>query len=179
MTNSAYGFEYDQFLDAFAVLDRPAFTVTGNHDAIGAGPALFKKAFGASNFVFESASTRFVFFHSANLEDPAGFDPAWLKAQVDSSAKPVVVFSHVQLRDSERFFGADAAAFDAVITDAKTRLILNGHNHSYDFNTDNGTVMLQCPRVEGGQWLMLEIQGSQLTVTRMESGAVQSATFKN
>lgn len=61
MTNSAYNFEYNQFLDSIHPLRYPLLSVLGNHDSIGAGPSLFRKIFGDSNFWFESTSRRYSF----------------------------------------------------------------------------------------------------------------------
>lgn len=177
-TNTAYNIEYNQFLDSYLRIYRPSFTVIGNHDAIGAGPSLFKKAFGTSNFWFESDNKRFVFFHSANWEDPEGFDPSWLKSVVDSSTKKVIIFSHVSLRDPERFHGLDAQIFDSVINDSKVQMVLNGHNHVFLLRMDHDTVMLQSPRVEGVRWLLLDIQGNNLSIKRMDTGEVIFATLK-
>lgn len=176
-TNSSYNFEYDQFLDSYITLMPPAFTVTGNHDAIGAGPALFRKVFGLNNFFFESPSKRFIFFNTANLEDPESFDPKWLRQTVSASSKPVIIFSHVELRDEERYFGQDAQYFDEVIKDPKTQVVFNGHNHVYRLLMDNGTVLLQAPRVESG-WMLIEIQGNQLQM-KLSTGEEEWLTLKN
>lgn len=165
-TNSGYNIEYDQFVDSYVVLNKPKLSVIGNHDAIGAGPTIFRRYFGESNFWFESASHRYILFNSANLENPDGFKPAWLKEAVESSTKPVFIFSHVNLRDADRFFGTDAQTFTDVINHSKTQLILNGHNHVYGLTKISNTVMLECPRVEDTAWLLLEIVGTQLTITR-------------
>lgn len=175
-TNSSYNFEYDQFLDSYITLNPPSFTVTGNHDSIGAGVALFDKVFGLSNFFFESPSKRFVFFNSANLENPKGFSPAWLRATVNSSSKPVIIFSHIELRDHERYFGQNKIDFDAVIADPKTQIVFNGHNHVYRLSIDNNTVLLQAPRVETG-WMLIEIQGNQLYM-KLSTGKEEWLTLK-
>lgn len=177
-TNSAYNLEYDQFLDSVDYLHYPMLTAVGNHDSIGAGPSLFKKAFGPCNFFFDSTSYRFIFFNSANLENPKEFDPAWLKAAVDDSAKPVIIFSHMSLRDPERFFGDTASTFDSIIKDSKVKLILNGHNHVYSLSTDNSTIMLQASRIENLQWMVIEIQGNQLTINKMDTKEIISLTLK-
>lgn len=61
-------------------------------------------------------------------------------------------------------------------------MILNGHNHVYDLLIDNGTVMLQCGRVEPEKkeehWLLLEIQGNQLCVKRMDTGGTDCRILK-
>lgn len=181
-TNSAYNLEYDQFIDGLKQLTLPVLMAIGNHDSIGAGPQLFRKAFGELNFWFESSSHRYIFFQSSNLEDPEAFDPSWLKARAEESTKPVFIFSHIQLRDPERYFNADATILGDVIASPKVQLILNGHNHVYDLLIDNSTVMLQCGRVEPERkeehWLLLEIQGNQLCVKRMDTGSVDCRVLK-
>lgn len=181
-TNSGYNLEYDQFIDGLEAFKLPTILALGNHDSIGAGVSLFKKAFGEPNFWFESTTYRFVFFHANNLEDPDGFKPQWLQDVVTASSKPVIIFAHVQLRDSERFFGSDASIFNSVITDSKVKMVLNGHNHVYDYATDNSTVMLQCGRVEiaRGQthWLLVEITGTNLCVKRSDTGSSVCQSFK-
>lgn len=174
-TNSAYNLEYDQFLKSYTRLEKPHITTIGNHDAIGAGPGLFKKAFGPINFWFESNSHRFVFFSTANLEDPESFDPAWLLNVVNASAKPVIIFTHIALEDPERFSGSMSATFTQVIQ--KAQLILNGHNHVYFSRTLLGTTLIQGPRVEVG-WMILEIQSTNLKVTQMPKGQEEWFTLK-
>lgn len=178
LTNSSYNFEYDQFLDSWVTLDAPHFVTIGNHDAVGAGTSLFKKVFGPSNFYFESATKRFIFFNSANLEDPEGFSPDWLLEAVQSSTKSVIIFTHIPLQDEERFAGATAQTFEDVIDDPKTLLVLNGHNHSYLLKDQNGTALLQAPRVQGAQWLLLEISGTQLNIIQ-HNGDSTWVTLKN
>ena len=174
-TNSAYNLEYDQFLKSYARIEFPRLTTIGNHDAIGAGPSLFKKAFGDINFWFESSSHRFVFFSTANLEDPESFDPNWLLHVVNASAKPVIIFTHIALEDPERFSGEVAPIFTQVIQ--KAQLILNGHNHVYLSRTLLGTPLIHGPRVEVG-WMILEIQGTSLKVIQMPQGQVEWFTLK-
>jgi predicted phosphodiesterase len=172
-TNSAYNLEYDQFLDGLQYLVPPKVLAIGNHDSIGAGPQLFKKAFGNPNFYFESTTYRFVFFDSNNLENPAGFDLDWL-ADAITTPKKVFIFSHVQLRDNERYFGSDATKLNAIITAANVQVIFNGHNHVYGLMTDNNTVMVQCGRVDGddgAHWLQIDVQlpATQICIKRMDT----------
>jgi predicted phosphodiesterase len=172
-TNSAYNLEYDQFLDGLQYLNPPKLMAIGNHDSIGAGPQLFKKAFGKPNFYFESTGYRFVFFDSNNLENPQDFYLDWL-ADAINTAKKVFIFSHVQLRDSERYFGSDATKLNAIITAANVQVIFNGHNHVYGLMTDNNTVMVQCGRVEGEtatHWLQIDVQlpATQICIKRMDT----------
>ncbi|UXR66075.1 metallophosphoesterase [Bdellovibrio bacteriovorus] len=180
-TNSGYNLEYDQFIDAVEHIKPPTIMALGNHDAIGAGPQLFRKAFGPTNFYFESDGYRFIFFNSNNLETPDDFKPAWLKDAVTSSTLPVLIFSHVQLRDPDRFFDTDAALLNDVITNSKVKVIFNGHNHVYNLIMDNGTVMMQCGRVEApgnAHWLLVEITGNNFCVKRMDTKESTCETLK-
>lgn len=174
-TNSAYNLEYDQFLKSYARIKMPRVTTIGNHDAIGAGPSLFKKAFGDINFYFESTLHRFVFFSTANLEDPESFKPDWLSEVVNGSTKPVIIFTHIALEDTERFSGQVAPTFNQIIQ--KAQIVFNGHNHVYFSRERLGTTLIQGPRVEVG-WIIAEIQGTSLKITQMPKGQVEWFTLK-
>ena|GEM_PF-825786 len=159
-TNQGYNLEYDRFIPSHERIKKPAFVVIGNHDSIGAGRSLFKKAFGALNYVIDTQYYRFVFFNSNNLELPDDFDPEWLEEQVTSSTLPVYIFTHVNLRDPERFKGEDKEIFERVLTHANTKLVMNGHNHVFNLmrrNTLYSADQIEVPRVEGKNWLLIEI----------------------
>lgn len=177
-TNSAYNMEYDQFIGSHIVLRYPALTAIGNHDAIGAGPALFNKVFGPSNFWFESASMRYIFFNSANLESPETFSIDWIEAAVSTSAKPIAIFTHISLKNAERFSGAVGTRFSNIIQHPLVKIQFNGHDHVYTLSADSGTIMLQVPRVEGIQWVMVEIIGSNMQIKKMPSGETVSVVLK-
>ncbi|KHD86995.1 MAG: phosphohydrolase [Bdellovibrio sp. ArHS] len=180
-TNSAYNLEYDEFIEAIGPLRHTLINVIGNHDSIGAGPELYRKAFGPSNFYFESDNYRFIVFNSNNLETPHEFDPEWLKARVDETGKNIIIFSHVQLRDSDRYFDSVATTLGYVIEHPRVKIIFNGHNHIYDLSTDHGTIMMQCGRVageEGTHWLSITVQGNQFCVTRMDTLGNTCLTIK-
>lgn len=178
-TNGGYNLEYDQFLESYVRFQKPAFNTMGNHDALGAGPNLFEAAFGPANYWFESPSFRFVFFHSANLENPEGFDSKWLNSTVKSSSKPVIVFSHIHIRDQTRFQGQDRIRFTSVVLSSKTSALFFGHGHKYEYWNERNVWMLQCPRVEGLQWVLIEIQGTSLKSIHMPTGNEVWAQLKN
>jgi len=178
-SNSGYNLEYDLFVDSYVTIQAPAVSVIGNHDAIGAGPAIFRNIFGLCNFWFESDRKRFIFFNSVNLENPDEFNPQWLLTAVQSSLKPVIIFSHINLRDSDRYYDGVSRIFDQVIRHSQTQMIINGHNHAYRYLMDHGTVMLEADRVEGVRWLILEIQDHKAEIIRMESKISEWVSFKN
>ncbi|QDK43761.1 phosphohydrolase [Bdellovibrio sp. ZAP7] len=175
-TNSAYNLEYDSFIEAISRLNGISVMAIGNHDSIGAGPELFKKAFGPLNMYFDRGDYRFIFFNTNNLESPENFDSAWLKETATGASAPnnVFIFTHTPLRDPERFFGDDAANMDAVMTNSKVKVVFNGHNHVYQLGTDNGTITMQCGRSDseyGAHWLIITIDttSKQFCVKRMDT----------
>ncbi len=172
-TNSGYNFEYDQFLAAYKNLAFPALSVIGNHDAIGAGSKLFGKAFGATNFYFESNNWRYIFWHSANLEDPKNFSPEWLEQTINASLKNVIIFSHVALWDGERF----GNAYQTILDHANVQLAVSGHQHVF-WLRETGTRLLQVPRTEKVQWVLLEIKADGFYITYNKSGETKKVVFK-
>lgn len=177
-TNQGYNLEYDQFLETYSRITGIKILAIGNHDAIGAGPELYKKAFGKANFYMDKGNYRFIFFNSANLESPENYNPEWLKdtvTEASGAGKKIFIFTHAPLRDPERFKGDDAVIMDDIIKDANVQAVFNGHNHVCMLTTDNGTVMLQCGRVEtdlgGSHWLIVKINTgtNQFCVKRMDT----------
>ncbi|AGH96702.1 metallophosphoesterase family protein [Pseudobdellovibrio exovorus] len=178
ITNSSYNMEYDQYLRSHSLIGVPSFVVAGNHDMLGAGPAIFNKVFGTSNLFFETNSYRFILFNSANLETPENFHPDWLLSIVQASTKPVMIFSHIPLDDKERFHGDVKAKFTQIVQDSRVKAVMNGHNHAYLLRYDSGTVLLQVPRVEGNQWVVLEVQAGQYQIINQAGVVVPWQNFK-
>lgn len=178
ITNSSYNMEYDQYLRSHALIGVPAFVVAGNHDMLGAGPAIFNKVFGTSNLYFETNSYRFIFFNSANLESPENFNPDWLLNTVLNSTKPVLIFTHIPLEDTERFHGDVKNKFTQIVQDNRVKAVMNGHNHVYLLRYNSGTVLLQVPRVEGNQWVVLELQAGQYQIINQTGVVVPWQNFK-
>jgi predicted phosphodiesterase len=175
LTNQGYNFEYDQFLTSYLKLIPPSFSVIGNHDSLGSGVAIFERIFGPLNYIFETSEWRFIFFNSANWENPDGFDPQWLVDAVNESGKDTVILSHVSLTERHRFGDTVSDIFDTVIANPKVKLVVNGHGHKYFLQTRHGTILLEAPRVEGRQWLLLNLEKLRVRVQKLPSG--ESAWF--
>jgi predicted phosphodiesterase len=177
-TNSGYNLEYDQFISALDSVKAPRIMAIGNHDSVGSGPELFAKAFGPANFYFESSTHRYIFFNGNNWENPEAFDPSWLKAAVDGTTKKVFIFSHVQLLDTERYKDDVLTTMQGIVNDPKVQLALNGHNHIYNLVVSNNTILLQVGRTQGHHWVILEIQGNNLCIKRMDTMETDCRTLK-
>lgn len=177
-TNQGSNMEYDHFAKSYEEIRSPKFTVIGNHDALGAGLFLFDKMFGRYDYYFESSSHRFIFFNSNNWETPLKFQSLWLRDTVSASAKPVIIFSHISLVDPERFSNADGEIFKTVLSNPKVRLAVHGHNHTYRTYAVSSTWIVQAPRIEGFGWIMLEIQGNDLSVSLPKTGHREWYTLK-
>lgn len=178
-TNSGYNLEYDQFISALSTVKWPRVMALGNHDAIGAGPELFAKAFGPANFYFENSNRRYIFFNGNNWETPRDFKINWLQEAVDgANGKKVIIFSHVQLLDHERFNSAELALLTNIVQDPDVQLALNGHNHVYSLAEESGTFLLQVGRAQDLHWVVLEITGTQLCIKRMDTKETDCRTLK-
>lgn len=129
--------------------------------------------FGPYNFYFESASHRFVFFNSNNWETPLQFHSLWLRDTVSASTKPVFIFSHIGLTDTERFLNADGEIFKNILYDPKVRLATHGHKEHFQIYSVSSTLLMQTPRVGSLGWVLLEIQGNDLQVTLPQTGLRQ------
>jgi predicted phosphodiesterase len=177
-TNSGYNLEYDQFISALDSVKTPRVMAIGNHDSVGAGPELFFKAFGTPNFYFESTNYRFIFFNGNNWENPEDFNPSWLKSAVDGTSKKVIIFSHVQLLDTERYKDDVLTTMQGIVNDSKVKLALNGHNHIYNLVVSNNTYLLQVGRTQGRHWVLLELQGNDVCMKRMDTMEQDCRTLK-
>ncbi|MNS87703.1 hypothetical protein D3C72_1216540 [compost metagenome] len=125
------------------------------------------------NFVIETQYYRLVFFNSNNLETPKEFDPNWLEEQVTTSSLPVYIFTHVNLRDPDRFKGTDKEIFERVLSHPNAKLVLNGHNHSFNLVRKNSLYaadQIEVPRVEGKNWMLIEIAPAE---TKMQKAVGQ------
>lgn len=179
VTNSGYNFEYDQYLDTYVLFKHPVISVM--ETMIPSEPEIiFLKKF-LAHLIFGLSQQRNASFFSTgkNLEDPSLFDSAWLKNAVETSTKKIFIFNHTSLRDKERDTDLVAKTFSDIIADSKVQMIFNGHNHVYNLSRDGDTVMLQVPRVEGTQWLIVEVQGTQVSITKQATGEVEWETLKN
>jgi len=175
-TNSGYNLEYDQYLKQINELNVPILTVLGNHDAIGAGASLYRKAFGELDYVFETDYQRYIIFNSNNLETPEDFSIAWLEEQVSTSTKPVYIFTHVPLQDADRFFGQEYDRLQAVINHNNVEAVFYGHNHSFQLIELETTNLVQVPRVEGEQKVIYSI-GEDSDLLKVISQALSQEFF--
>ncbi len=169
-TDIAANTEYDHFLQIMKSTRVPWFVVIGNHDAIGRGKALYKKALGPLNFTVETQEFHFVFFNNNTLEFyPNGIDWSWLDQELkraQASGKEVVLSHHVN-HDSKDYFTADEQArYDSIVTSVPPRLILNGHLHGFLTRRHNNgvTFVHQVARTERHQYSIITLDTAQTTI---------------
>ena len=178
MTNQGYNVEYDEFLYSYLKLRYPAFTVVGVHDSLGAGVQLYKKIFGPLDFFFETSDWRFIFFNTANWENPEEFRPQWLIDRVKESTKNVVIITHVSLTERHRFGDQITDSFESLFKNRKVKVALNGHGHKFIRNIVNGTVLQEIPRVEGNQWVLIKLDRTKLLIQKFPEGEKEWVPLK-
>lgn len=178
-TDFAYNVEYDRFLRSITRLGQPSFVLLGNHDALGAGPALYRQAFGPANVYFEHFGLRFIAWNSADIENPDEFDSDWLIRAVAESSLPVIILTHVPLDDRDRFHHGVRERLAALAASTKVIAVLSGHVHKWGFSIKDGTVFVTCPYVVKNDWLVVEITSGEIRVTRMDTGETVWAALKS
>lgn len=179
MTDSSYNFEYDAFIQKFSRLSAPAFTVIGNHDAIGKGRKIYKNYFGDYNYGFVYKGYHFIFFNNNRLEFiNDGWSLDWLETELAKSpATPKIVFQHINFDNADAFPLEMSAKMKALYEDNNVRFVINGHRHVFGFQEFDGVRYVQVPRMEDASYLVLSLEGGQFQLESYR-GASRESTYQ-
>ena len=122
--------------DRLQHLNVPYLTVIGNHDHVANGRQAYQNVYGALNYSFTYAGTRFICIDTNSRE--YGFngrvpDVGWLRAQLADSAGVAqqVVLSHVPPDDADFDPQLEAPYVQALGGAPKLAFHLNGHRHDF------------------------------------------------
>jgi len=159
-TNQGYNYEYDYFLEMMESLNKPFVVVIGNHDSVGKGPSLYRQAFGKENFTLEFASTKFIFANNNRLDFlDEGWNAEWLENEVRSSQGKfhnMVVVHHVDAENPYYFSPNAISNFNDLYAEDGVSWVINGHLHQYRITDHTSYKQLTVPRVENGQYNIME-----------------------
>lgn len=179
MTDSSYNFEYDAFIQKFSRLFAPAFTVIGNHDAIGKGRKIYKNYFGEYNYSFVYQGYHFIFFNNNRLEFiDEGWSLDWLQAELAKNPTlPKIVFQHINYENADAFTPAMSAQMKALYESNNVQFVINGHRHVYGFDEIDGVRYVQVPRIEDASYLVLSLQDGEFQLESYK-GASRESTYQ-
>lgn len=179
MTDSSYNFEYDAFIQKFSRLSAPAFTVIGNHDAIGKGRKIYKNYFGEYNYAFVYKGYHFIFFNNNRLEFiDEGWSLDWLESELAKNPDvPKIVFQHINFDNADAFPAEMSAKMKSLYEDNNVQFVINGHRHVFELQEFNGVRYLQVPRVEDASYVVLSFENSQFQIDSYK-GASRESTYQ-
>ncbi|MBS1972496.1 MAG: metallophosphoesterase [Bdellovibrionales bacterium] len=179
MTDSAYNFEYDAFISKFTRLNAPAFTVIGNHDAIGKGRKIYKNYFGEYNYAFVYHGYHFIFFNNNRLEFiNEGWSLDWLEAELaKNSGVPKIVIQHINYDNADAFTDEMSEKMKSLYENNGVQWVINGHRHVFGFDTINNVRYLQVPRIEDASYLVLSLQDGEFQLESYK-GASNENTYQ-
>jgi Icc protein len=122
--------------DRLRHLHVPYLTVVGNHDLVANGRQAYQNVYGALNYSFTYAGTRFICLDTNGRE--YGFngrvpDVGWLRAQLADSAEVArqVVLCHVPPEDADFDPQLEEPYVQALGGAPKLAFQLNGHRHGF------------------------------------------------
>ncbi|WP_206367082.1 metallophosphoesterase family protein [Sphingobacterium sp. SGG-5] len=142
ITDFGASYEYNDYFKFTERLKFPIVATIGNHDMLGNGTAIYRKAFGPENFTFDFGKNRFIVFNSNSRErafDGSTPDLGWIRQQLDKEDLDEMVnifyLSHIDPLSSD-FDPALSQDFAHLVADSdKARLVMNGHAHAYHLTT--------------------------------------------
>jgi len=133
ITLSSLHKEFTWFNEIIAKLNKPFFTVIGNHDRLSNGKEIYEKSFGPTNYTFTFRGCKFVMFDNIIWEnknkDPE-FD--WFKENLvnDGDYNHVIPVSHIPPWGDQYNYGNEAI-FNQMMVEKDIKLSIHGHTHTY------------------------------------------------
>jgi len=133
--------EYEIFYDIMEGLNKPYFTVIGNHDYNSNGSIIYKQMFGDYNYFFEFNNNKFVLFDDIILESNKDPDFDWLSLELSDYAQfnQVFVFAHIPPISND-FSDEMEQEYRSLMAENNVSISINGHNHAYYYEEGEGDV---------------------------------------
>jgi 3',5'-cyclic-AMP phosphodiesterase len=136
ITNAGTQEEIDEFIAVADGLQRPWYTLLGNHEALRGEPLAFQRTVGRINVRFDHRGARFVLLDSASATvDPWAWD--WVGQAMEAEGpRTRIVATHVPpldpagLRDGGFNDRNEAARLLEMLARGGTDLLLTGHVHT-------------------------------------------------
>ncbi|HZF99588.1 MAG TPA: metallophosphoesterase [Chitinophagales bacterium] len=144
--------EYMAFHDVMEKLDKPYFTVIGNHDYLSNAEDIYLEMFGPYNYSFNFNGSRFVLFDDVVWESNKTPDFSWLEHTLSNDSHgQAFVFAHIapfgdQMRD------VHDKRYNEAMQNGNVTLSVHGHGHSYyeGDHYNDGMRYLMVPWIEKG-----------------------------
>jgi 3',5'-cyclic-AMP phosphodiesterase len=170
MADGGFIKEYETFHKIMGRLQKPYFTVIGNHDVLVRGREIYNQMFGSENYSFTFFNCKFVFFNNVVLElTPELPDFEWLENQLAQrdEYRHLFLISHVPPWD-DTYTEELSNTFKQAITKAKVSLSIHGHHHHPNKIWENGIRYLVSGAPQMGVYRIVEVMGDEIKVHTIE-----------
>ena len=162
------GRELQQMHDELQHLRVPYLTVAGNHDLTGNGRQTYQNVYGALDYTFTYAGTRFIMLNTNSRE--TGFDGTvpnlgWLQQQLADTAgvRRQLLVHHVPPTDWDFDLALEQPFAQALAQAPRLALALNGHLHRYSIRQPygNGVTFVTAAAFDQRQYVVLTLWGTR------------------
>ncbi len=158
--------EYLLFMNIMKALDKPWFTLIGNHDYLSNGKLIYSQMFGQSNYSIVFGGAKFVFFDDVFWESDTEPDFDWLGTQLAdyTSYRLVVPFAHIPPANAQ-FTPEYSSRYHQLMVAHGIALSVHGHVHSY-YQSEafgDGVVYLIAPAPNKKAYAEIVISDSTVT----------------
>lgn len=125
--------EFEIFSDIMQNLNKPYFTVIGNHDYNSNGSVIYKEMFGDYNYSFAFNNNKFVLFDDIIWESNKDPDFNWLSLELadNENFNQVFAFAHIPIVVSDDLSVEMKETYRSIMIDNNVSLSIHGHTHSY------------------------------------------------
>jgi len=123
--------EYEFYYEVMKDLDKPYFTLIGNHDYNANGETIYQEMFGPTNFDFEYQNIHFVFFDDVFWESNTLPNFDWLERKLEEHPEhEQVVFSHIP-PFGDQFTEETELRYAQLMAEHQVMISIHGHTHGY------------------------------------------------
>ncbi|MBU2552935.1 MAG: metallophosphoesterase [Bacteroidetes bacterium] len=167
--------EYEIFHEIMNQLNKPYFTVIGNHDYISNGELIYDQMFGAHNYSFEYANSKFILFDDIVWESnsPPYFE--WLGGQLTNYQNYTHVFVAAHIPpSSDQFDETMQNTYRKLMSDHHVSVSIHGHSHRYIFNEyyNDGVVYLVVPSIRTSEYCIIKCTPDSVDIQLIDIGQI-------
>ncbi|WP_397446047.1 metallophosphoesterase family protein [Polaribacter sp. R77954] len=168
ITEQALLKEYEIFYDIMADLQKPYFTVIGNHDYNSNGNLIYSRIFGDYNYTFQFNNNKFILFDDIVWESKKSPDFEWLSLELKdrNSFNEVFVIAHIP-PNGDQFTEEMSATYKTIMSQNNVPLSMHGHTHSYNYE-EGDVSYLTIPSLKELAYGIVTVQEKSFSVELIE-----------
>ena len=165
--------EYEIFHEIMNRLNKPYFTVIGNHDYISNGELIYDQMFGARNYSFEYANSKFILFDDIVWESNSSPDFEWLGSQLSDYQNYTYVFVSAHISPfSDQFDAIMENTYRELMSDHYVSMSIHGHSHRYMLSEyyHDGIPYLVVPSIMASEYCIITCTPDSVDIQLIDIG---------